>query len=98
MVLDSSALVVAGRVVNLYAIRGEDGAQAEALRRYINARGGRLVCHTRTDDAYQCLLRGEDIAERAVRNGWARSRAGAPGAYVAAENEVRSSRRGIWAM
>ncbi len=98
VVLDSSALVVAGRVVNLYGIRGEDGVQAEALRRYISARGGRLVCHTRTDDAYQCLLRGEDIAERAVRNGWARSRAGAPGAYVAAENEARSGRRGIWAM
>lgn len=98
VVLDSGALVIAGHVVNLYAIRGEDGAQAEALKRYINARGGRLVCHTRTDDAYQCLLRGEDIAERAVRNGWARSREGAPGAYVAAENEARSGRRGIWAM
>lgn len=96
-VLDSGALIVSGKIVNLFAIRGNDGRPAQAMQRYLKSQGGHVECFAK-DTHYQCLANGEDIAEHAVRNGWARTRAGAPADYTAAEQEARQAHAGVWAM
>jgi len=95
-VLDSSAVIVAGKIVNLYGVRGEDGRPAVALQRYLRSQGTHLACFARAGDTYQCFANGQDVGEKALRNGWARTREPAPQAYVAAEQEARKARRGVW--
>ncbi|HZZ11745.1 MAG TPA: toll/interleukin-1 receptor domain-containing protein [Paraburkholderia sp.] len=96
-VLDSGALIVSGKIVNLFAIRGDDGRPAQAMQRYLKSKGSHIQCFAK-GTAYQCLANGEDVAEHAVRNGWARARDGAPADYAAAEQEARRAHAGVWAM
>jgi eukaryotic-like serine/threonine-protein kinase len=96
-VLDSGALIVSGKIVNLFGIRGDDGRPAQAMRRYLKSKSDHVECFAK-DTNYQCLANGEDIAEHAVRNGWARTRDGAPADYAAAEQEARRAHAGVWAM
>lgn len=96
-VLDSAAVIVSGKVVNLSAIRGEDGKPAQAMQRYLNSKGNQLQCFAR-GKSFQCFAKGEDIGEHALRNGWARTRDGAPAQYAAAEQEARRARVGVWSM
>jgi serine/threonine-protein kinase len=95
-VLDSGALIVSGKIVNLFSIVGEDGRPAKAMQRYLKDKGNRLQCFAK-GKAFQCFANGEDIAEHALRSGWARTRAGAPAPYSAAEQEARRARVGVWA-
>ncbi len=95
-VLDSGALIVSGKIVNLFSIVGEDGKPAKAMQRYLKDKGNRLQCFAK-GKAFQCFANGEDIAEHALRSGWARTRAGAPAPYSDAEQEARRARLGVWA-
>ena len=95
-VLDSGALIVAGKIVNLFSIVGEDGKPARAMQRYLKDQGNRLQCFAR-GKAFQCFASGEDVGEHALRSGWARTRSGAPAHYSAAEQEARRARIGVWA-
>jgi len=95
-VLDSGALIVAGKIVNLFSIVGEDGKPARAMQRYLQNKGNRLQCFAK-GKAFQCFAGGEDIGEYALRNGLARTRAGAPARYAAAEQEAKRARVGVWA-
>ena len=95
-VLDSGALIVSGKIVNLFSIVGEDGKPAKAMQRYLKDKGNRLQCFAK-GKAFQCFANGEDIAEHALRSGWARTRAGAPAPYADAEQEARRARLGVWA-
>ncbi len=70
-----------------------------ALRGYLRSRAVR--CQAPEDFGREpetiesaCTLRGNDIGEWIVRNGWAKAIAGGP--YEAAETEARQERRGIW--
>ncbi|WP_162600635.1 serine/threonine-protein kinase [Paraburkholderia sp. C35] len=96
-VLDSGALIVGGKVVNLFGVRGEDGRPAQAMQRYLKGQGNQLQCFAK-GKAFQCLAGGEDVAEHALRNGWVRAREGAPAQYTNAEHEARKVRAGVWAM
>jgi len=96
-VLDSGAVIVSGKIVNLFGIRGEDGRPAQAMQRYLKNTGGQLQCFAK-GKSYQCFANGEDVAEHAVRNGWARTRDGAPAQYAVAEQEARRVHLGVWAM
>ncbi|RDK02205.1 TIR domain-containing protein [Paraburkholderia lacunae] len=95
-VLDSASLIVSGKIVNLYGIRGADGRPARSMQRYLESEGNLVQCFAR-DDGYQCRANGQDIATHAVRMGWVRTRQGAPPQYEAAELEARNARVGIWA-
>jgi hypothetical protein len=95
-ILDSASLIVSGKIVNLYGIRGEDGRPAKAMQRYLESEGNLVRCFAH-DDAYQCFANGHDIAAHAVRLGWARTRQGGPSQYEAIEQEARRVRVGIWA-
>ncbi|SAK83793.1 hypothetical protein AWB82_05624 [Caballeronia glebae] len=86
---------MSGKIVNLYAIRGEDGRPARAMQRYLQSEGNMVRCFAH-DEAYQCFANGHDIAVHAVRLGWARTRQGAPPQYAAAEDEARRARVGVW--
>lgn len=94
-ILDSAALIISGRIVNLYGVRGVDGRPAKALQRYLESEGNVVQCYAR-DEAYQCFASGHDIAAHALRFGWARARQGAPSQYAAAEQDARRARSGIW--
>ncbi|WP_244817931.1 TIR domain-containing protein [Caballeronia sp. Lep1P3] len=94
-ILDSGALIVAGKIVNLYGIRGEDGRPARAMQRYLQSEGNIVRCFAH-DDAYQCFANGHDVAAHAVRLGWARIRDNSPAQYGAAQDEARRSRAGVW--
>ncbi len=96
-VLDSAALIVSGKIVNLSAIRGEDGKPAQAMQRYLKSKGNQIQCFAR-GKSFQCFANGEDIGEHALRNGWARTRDGAPAQYALAEQEARRARVGVWSM
>ncbi|MGO4814440.1 protein kinase [Cupriavidus sp. 2MCAB6] len=96
-VLDSGALIVGGKIVNLSSIRGEDGKPAQAMQRYLKGKGNQLQCFAK-DKAFQCFADGEDIGEHALRNGWARARDGAPAQYATAEQDARRAHVGVWAM
>jgi hypothetical protein len=96
-ILDSSALIVSGKIVNLFGIQGEQGRASRSMQRYLESEGNIVKCFAR-GEAYQCLANGQDIAEHAVRNGWARARQGAPPQYEQAEQEARQARVGVWAM
>ncbi|HEY9056416.1 MAG TPA: hypothetical protein VIN77_04630 [Aurantimonas sp.] len=70
-----------------------------ALRGYLRSRSVRCEVPEDFGQAREtiesaCTLRGDDIGEWIVRNGWAEARAG--GAYEEAEAEARRKRRGIW--
>jgi hypothetical protein len=96
-ILDSSALIVGGRIVNLFGIRGEEGRAARSMQRYLESEGNVVKCFAR-GEAYLCLANGQDVAEHAVRQGWARVRQGAPPQYAEGEQAARRARIGIWAM
>lgn len=93
--LDSAALIVSGRIVNLYGVRGADGRPAKAMQRYLESEGNVIQCYAR-DEAYQCFANGRDIAVRALRSGWVRARQGGSSPYAAAEQDARLARTGIW--
>ncbi|MGU7776344.1 TIR domain-containing protein [Burkholderia sp. MR1-5-21] len=95
-ILDSAALIVSGKIVNLYGVRGVDGRPARSMQRYLESEGNLVQCFAR-DDAYQCFANGHDIAAHAIRSGWARTRHGGPPQYEADEQEARNARVGIWA-
>ncbi len=97
-VLNSAALVVAGKVVNLYGIRGETGQLATAMQHYIEQMGNRVSCFARPGRSFECHVGKVDLAEAAVLNGAARVRPGAPSKYRVAEQQAKAARRGIWAM
>ncbi|WP_206455556.1 thermonuclease family protein [Aurantimonas marina] len=70
-----------------------------ALRGYLRSRSVRCEVpgdfgQARETVESACTIRGDDIGEWVVRNGWAQALAGGP--YEDAEAEARRKRRGIW--
>ena len=94
--LDSGALIVGGKIVNLDGVRGQSGRGASAMQHYLESEGNVVQCFSH-DEAYQCFANGKDVGLHALRQGWARARPGAPPQYAAAEAGARSARAGIWA-
>lgn len=61
-----------------------------------------VSCHERTTDRYgrlvaDCSVRGQDIEEWLVRNGYAMAYRRYSSDYIGAEQEAKNNRRGIWA-
>jgi hypothetical protein len=94
--LDSGALIVGGKIVNLDGVRGQSGRGASAMQHYLESEGNVVQCFSH-DEAYQCFANGKDVGLHALRQGWARARPGASPQYAAAEAGARSARAGIWA-
>jgi endonuclease YncB( thermonuclease family) len=94
-VVDTSTLRIDGRVVRLFGVEWERGAQAEDLTRYIAGR--EVVCApaVRTD-RHRCQIEGRDLSEIVLFNGGGRATAEATPELKAAEAKARAGSFGIW--
>lgn len=92
-VLDTGTLAFGGQIVRLSGIDGEDGRMASQLGRFI--RGREVACEPGGEEV-RCTLGGQDLAEMIVAAGGARAKPDAPDALLAAEEQARSARLGLW--
>ncbi|WP_264049538.1 PBP1A family penicillin-binding protein [Methylobacterium flocculans] len=98
-VIDTGTLAFRGRTVRLLGVEGEGGALARQLARYLRRRevscappagveaGGALL---------RCQIDGDDLASLILTAGGARAAEDAPADLLAAEEQARSERAGIW--
>ena len=95
-VLDTGTLEVRGTVVRLQGIEGEGGRMAQQLSRFLRRR--EVACEPAGTDggAHRCQIEGEDLAELILAAGGARAKSDAPPEFLAAEEQARSARLGIW--
>ena len=92
-VLDTGTLVIAGQVIRLLGVEGEDGAPAIGLRGYI---GSRTVFCLPAGERYRCRMGDFDLSQVVLYNGGGRASADAPDALREAEARARSAKVGIW--
>src|SRR6202022_4592418 len=85
-VLDTAMLAIRGRKIQLEGILGDGDRRAvRSLARFL---GG--------PERYRCNVDGQNLSEVILSNGGARATADAPAELLAAEDEARSARLGIW--
>lgn len=101
-VLDTGTLAIRGRTVRLLGVEGEGGALARQLARYLRRR--EVVCAAEAGGpaegggtaVLRCRIDGDDLASLILTAGGARASGDAPGDLLAAEEQARSERAGIW--
>jgi penicillin-binding protein 1A len=95
-VLDMATLVVRGRKIQLEGILGDDDRRAvRALARFLRRR--EVICEpSGTPDHYRCNVEGQNLSQVILSNGGARAAPDAAAELLAAEDEARSARLGIW--
>ena len=92
-VLDTGTLTFGDQIVRLRGVEGEGGRMARQLDRFLHRR--EVTCALGSEEAH-CTLDGRDVAEMIVSAGGARARSDAPNALLAAEEQARSARLGLW--
>jgi penicillin-binding protein 1A len=92
-VLDTGTLSVEGQIIRLRGVEGLEGRMARQLGRFM--RGREITCETTGDEA-ECALDGQNLAEMVVAAGGGRAKPDAPEALLAAEEQARSARLGLW--
>ncbi|WP_291859750.1 PBP1A family penicillin-binding protein [Bradyrhizobium sp.] len=95
-VVDLATLAIRGRRIQLQGILGEDDRRAvRALARFLRRR--EVICEpSGMPDRYRCNVDGQDLSRIILSNGGARATPDAPAELLAAEDEARSARVGIW--
>jgi penicillin-binding protein 1A len=95
-VLDMATLAIRGRKIQLEGIIGDDDRRAvRTLARFLRRR--ELICEpSGAPDRYRCNVDGQDLSEVILSNGGARAAPDAAAELLAAEDEARSARLGIW--
>jgi 1A family penicillin-binding protein len=95
-VLDTATLAIRGRRFQLEGIVGDDDRRAvRALARFLRRR--EVVCVSAPSaERYRCNVEGQNLSEIILSNGGARATPDAPAELLAAEDEARSARLGIW--
>jgi penicillin-binding protein 1A len=95
-VLDTATLAIRGRRFQLEGIVGDDDRRAlRALARFLRRR--EVVCVSAPSvERYRCNVDGQNLSEIILSNGGARATPDAPAELLAAEDEARSARLGIW--
>lgn len=99
-VVDTGTLAIRGRPVRLLGVDGERGALARQLARYLRRR--EVVCTVpvggEVADAkgLRCQIDGDDLAALILAAGGARAAEDAPPDLLAAEEQARSERAGLW--
>ncbi|KQO61990.1 penicillin-binding protein [Methylobacterium sp. Leaf87] len=96
-VVDTGTLAFRGRTVRLLGVDGEGGALARQLARYLRRR--EVICTAAAGaDAgpLRCQIDGDDLASLILAAGGARASADAPSDLLAAEEQARSERAGLW--
>ncbi|SFG28317.1 PBP1A family penicillin-binding protein [Methylobacterium gossipiicola] len=96
-VIDTGTLAFRGRTVRLLGVDGEGGALARQLARYLRRRD--VVCTPATGDgdpALRCQIDGNDLSAIILAAGGGRASEDAPADLLAAEEQARSERLGLW--
>ncbi|WP_083469074.1 PBP1A family penicillin-binding protein [Methylobacterium variabile] len=94
-VVDTGTLDFDGRTVRLIGVEGLSGRNARELGRYLRRRD--VACAPAGEGgAYRCSLDGQDLSELILFNGGGRASADATPDLLAAEEQARSNRIGIW--
>jgi 1A family penicillin-binding protein len=95
-VLDTATLAIRGRRFQMEGIVGDDDRRAlRALARFLRRR--EVVCVSApTPERHRCNVDGQNLSEIILSNGGARATPDAPAELLAAEDEARSARLGIW--
>ena len=90
-IVDTSTLRIDGRVVRLFGVEWERGAQADDLTRYIAGR--EVVCTPAVrSDRHRCQIEGRDLSEVVLYNGGGRATSEATPELKTAEAKARDSR------
>jgi penicillin-binding protein 1A len=93
-VIDTGTLAIRGRTVRLQGIAGEAGRTARQLYRFLRNR--EVVCEPAGGDSQRCRIDGEDLSEMILAAGGARASSDASPELLAAEEQARAARLGIW--
>lgn len=95
-VVDISTLAIRGRIIQLEGVlAGGDRRALRALSRFLRRR--EVICDpTGTPERYRCVVDGQNLSEVILSNGGARATPDASAELLAAEDEARSARVGIW--
>ncbi|WFT81289.1 PBP1A family penicillin-binding protein [Methylobacterium sp. CB376] len=93
-VVDTGTLDLGGQTVRLLGVEGLSGRNARELGRYLRRRD--VSCTPAEAGAYRCSLDGQDLSELVLFNGGGRAGADATPDLLAAEEQARSNRIGIW--
>jgi 1A family penicillin-binding protein len=95
-VLDTATLAIRGRKIQLEGVLGDDDRHAvRSLARFLRRR--EVICDpTGTPERYRCNVEGQNLSEVILSNGGARATPDASAELLAAEDEARSARLGIW--
>ena len=95
-VLDMATLAIRGRKIQLEGILGDDDRRAvRSLARFLRRR--EVICEpSGAPERYRCNVDGQNLSEVILSNGGARATADASAELLAAEDEARSARLGIW--
>ena len=97
-VVDTANLRAGDTSVTLFGIDGVQGEAAQNLQGFLASAGNHVTCQAQTGADFVCLLAdGTDVAQAALINGVARTKADAPDAYREQEAAAQAARRGIWA-
>jgi penicillin-binding protein 1A len=96
-VVDTGTLEINGQAIRLFGVEGTSGARA--LRDFDRVlRRGDVVCVPAAEEAgtYRCSLHGRDLSELVLFNGGGRASPDASPDLLAAEEQARSARAGLW--
>ncbi|MCJ2010674.1 PBP1A family penicillin-binding protein [Methylobacterium sp. J-092] len=95
-VIDTGTLSFRGRTVRLAGVDGQGGHLARQLARYLRRR--EVVCAPDAGgiQGTRCRIDGDDLAALILSAGGARASEDAPPDLLAAEEQARSERTGMW--
>jgi 1A family penicillin-binding protein len=95
-VIDTATLAIRGKLFKLEGIVADDDRRAlRALARFLRRR--EVICVSApASERYRCNVDGQNLSEVILSNGGARATPDAPAELLAAEDEARSARVGIW--
>ncbi len=95
-VIDTATLSIRGRLFKLEGVVADDDRRAlRALSRFLRRR--EVVCvSAAAAERARCTVEGQNLSEIILSNGGARATPDAPAELLAAEDEARSARLGIW--
>lgn len=94
--LDMATLAIRGKKIQLEGILGDDDRRAvRALARFLRRR--EVICEpSGAPERYRCNVDGQNLSGVILSNGGARAAPDASAELLAAEDEARSARLGIW--
>jgi penicillin-binding protein 1A len=94
-VIDTGTLAIRGELVRLEGITGEGGTMARQLARFLRRR--EVVCApSETPGLQRCQIGTENLSEIILAAGGGRATPDAPPELLAAEDQARSERLGVW--